>query len=633
MNGSCFAAVFFCPFFAKRHPDDSRFTIHRFPRKEGIPDMRQLLSYLKPYKWRIALATLLMAVSAVCNLLLPTLMSNVLDKGVYGAAEADTFGYILKTAGWMLGLSLLSLASVAGGYWVVYHVISGYTWSLRSALFRKVHGMTLAEVGRIGASNLVTRSTHDVGTLNWVISMLCGSVIIIPLMFLGGVFLCMRKDFRLSLVILCAVPLLLAVVLLMSKKIDKLWEISDEYCDKQNDLVRERLRGIRVIRAFDRERYAHERITDATRVMADNIIRANVRMAVIDPLAAFALNTAALVIVYLGGVRMERGSGLTPGDVFAMIQYINIILGAIVSVSFAIVMLPHVRVAARRLSQVTESTGMEDDRPAEGLRFSGAIELENAGYTYPGGALPALSGVSLRVKPGEWVSVIGGTGSGKSTLAELLLAFRAPTEGSLRFGVTDKGTGNREQGTAAGADMRDAGGISPKDVRDNISCALQKSMLYAGTVAENLRMGKPDASDEELWAALELAQIADFLREKPEGLDFKLEPAATNISGGQKQRLAIARAILKEAPIYVFDDSFSALDFLTEAKVRKALNERLAGRTRIVITQRVVSAMHCDRIFVLSDGALVGAGTHAELLESCSIYREIYLSQTGGGVA
>ncbi|MBQ1677994.1 MAG: ABC transporter ATP-binding protein [Oscillospiraceae bacterium] len=595
--------------------------------------MRQLLSYLKPYKWRIALATLLMAVSAVCNLLLPTLMSNVLDKGVYGAAEADTFGYILKTAGWMLGLSLLSLASVAGGYWVVYHVISGYTWSLRSALFRKVHGMTLAEVGRIGASNLVTRSTHDVGTLNWVISMLCGSVIIIPLMFLGGVFLCMRKDFRLSLVILCAVPLLLAVVLLMSKKIDKLWEISDEYCDRQNDLVRERLRGIRVIRAFDRERYAHERITDATRVMADNIIRANVRMAVIDPLAAFALNTAALVIVYLGGVRMERGSGLTPGDVFAMIQYINIILGAIVSVSFAIVMLPHVRVAARRLSQVTESTGMEDDRPAEGLRFSGAIELENAGYTYPGGALPALSGVSLRVKPGEWVSVIGGTGSGKSTLAELLLAFRAPTEGSLRFGVTDKGTGNREQGTAAGADMRDAGGISPKDVRDNISCALQKSMLYAGTVAENLRMGKPDASDEELWAALELAQIADFLREKPEGLDFKLEPAATNISGGQKQRLAIARAILKEAPIYVFDDSFSALDFLTEAKVRKALNERLAGRTRIVITQRVVSAMHCDRIFVLSDGALVGAGTHAELLESCSIYREIYLSQTGGGVA
>ncbi len=550
--------------------------------------MRKLLSYLKPYKGRIALATLLMAISAVCNLLLPTLMSNVLDKGVYGAAEGDTLGYIIKTAAWMLGISVVSLASVAGGYWVVYHVISGYTWSLRSALFKKVHTMTLAEVGRIGASNLVTRSTHDVGTLNWVISMLCGNVIIIPLMFLGGVILCMRKDFMLSLVILCAVPFLIIIVLLMSKKLAHLWEVSDEYCDKQNDMVRERLRGIRVIRAFDREKNAHERITDATRVMA---------------------------IVYLGGVQMERGSGLTPGDVFAMIQYINIILGAIISVSFAIVMLPHVRVAAKRLGQVTESTGIEDSRHAEGRVFTGAIELENVSYTYPSSSLPALSELNLSIKAGEWVSVIGGTGSGKTTLAELLLAFRAPTEGSLSF-----------DGVAASD-------ISPKDVRANISCSLQKSMLYAGTVADNLRMGKPDASDEELWAALELAQIAEFLREKPEGLNFKLEQAAANISGGQKQRLAIARAILKDAPIYIFDDSFSALDFLTEAKVRKALNEKLSGRTRIVITQRVVSAMHSDRIFVLSDGALVGSGTHSELLETCPIYKEIYISQTGGDAA
>ena len=575
--------------------------------------MRKLLSYLKPYKGRIALATLLMAISAVCDLLLPTLMSNVLDKRVYGAAEADTFGYILKTAAWMLGISLVSLASVAGGYWVVYHVISGYTWSLRSALFRKVHTMTLTEVGRIGASNLVTRSTHDVGTLNWVVSMLCGNIIIIPLMFLGAVFLCMRKDFWLSLIILCAVPLLIAAVMLMSRRIAHLWEVSDEYCDKQNALVRERLRGVRVIRAFDREAYAHKRVTEATRVMSDTIIRANVHMSIIDPLAAFVLNLAVLLIVYLGGVRMERGSGLTPGDVFAMVQYINIILGAIVSVSFAIVMLPHAKVAAKRLSQVTESTGLEDDRPPEGLTFTGAIDLEHVSFTYPGSTLPALTDVDLHIRAGEWVSVIGGTGSGKSTLAELLLAFRYPTAGALRF------------------DGKSTDAISPKDVRDNISCSLQKSMLYAGTVAENLRMGKPDASDEELWAALELAQVADFIREQPAGLDFKIEQAGNNISGGQKQRLAIARALLKDAPVYIFDDSFSALDFLTEAKVRKALNEQLAGKTRIVITQRVVSAMHCDRIFVLADGVLVGAGTHEALLETCRVYREIFLSQTGGG--
>ncbi len=577
--------------------------------------MRKLLIYLKPYRGRIALATLLMAISAVCDLMLPTLMSDVMDKGVYGAAEADNFGYILKAAAWMLGLSLVSLASVAGGYWVAYKAVAGYTWSLRSALFRKVHTMTLAEVGRIGTSNLVTRSTHDVNTLMEVISMLCGGILIIPFMFLGGVFLCMRKDVFLSLVILCAVPLLIGAGMLMSKRIEHLWEVSDEYCDKQNDLVRERLRGIRVIRAFNRERQAHEKITDATRSMADNIIRANVRMEIIDPVAAFVLNAAALLVVFLGGVRMERGSGLTAGDVFAIIQYIGIILGAIVSVSYDIVMLPHVRVAVRRLSQVTESESLEDDRPPQGLSFSGNIDLDRVSFTYPGSALPALTDVDLHIRAGEWVSFIGGTGSGKTTLAELLLAFRTPTQGSVRF------------------DGRDAASLSPKDIRDNVSCSLQKSMLYAGTVAENLRMGKSDATDGELWAALELAQIADFLREQPEGLAFRLEQAGTNVSGGQKQRLAIARAILKDAPVYIFDDSFSALDFLTEARVRKALNEKLKGRTRIVITQRVVSAMHSDRIFVLSDGAIVGAGKHAELLESCPIYREIYLSQTGGASA
>ena len=574
--------------------------------------MRKLLIYLKPYRGKIALATLLMAVSAACNLLLPTLMSDILDRGVYGAAQADTFSYIVSTALRMLGISMLSLLSVGSGYWIVYHVISGYTWSLRSALFRKVHTMTLEEVGRLGTSNIVTRSTHDVDTLNWVISALCGGILIIPLTFLGGVILCMRKDFQLSLVILCAVPLVIGAGLLLSKKIEHRWEVADEFCDRQNDLVRERLRGVRVIRAFNREHKAHEKVTGATRTMADNLIRANVSMAVIDPAAVFVLNVVALLVVLLGGIRMERGTGLTAGDIFAMIQYIGIILGAIVSVSYDIVMLPHVRVAVRRLSQVTESTGLEDDRPARGLAFSGEISLDHVSFTYPGSSLPALSDVNLKIGAGEWVSVIGGTGSGKTTLTELLLAFRTPTGGTLRF------------------DGQDSAEISAKDIRANISCALQKSMLYAGTVAENLRMGKPEATDEELWEVLELAQIADFLREKPEGLNFRLEQAGTNISGGQKQRLAIARALLKDAPIYIFDDSFSALDFLTEARVRKALNERLAGKTRIVITQRVVSAMHSDRIFVLADGAIAGAGTHAELLDNCEIYREIYISQTGG---
>ncbi|MBP5237147.1 MAG: ABC transporter ATP-binding protein [Clostridia bacterium] len=576
--------------------------------------MRKILSYLKPYRGKIALTTLLMAVSAVCDLLLPTLMADVLDKGVYGAAEANTLGFILKTAGWMLGLSAVSLAAVTGGYWMVYHVVAGYTQSLRSALFQKIHTMTMEEVGKIGTSNLVTRITHDVGSLNDVISMLCGSILIIPLMLLGGVGLCMRKDVTLSLVILCAVPLLLGAGMLLGKRIEHLWEVADEYCDKQNDLVRERLRGIRVIRAFGREKKAHEQITHATHVMAENFIRSNVTMEIIDPAAVFVLNIVALLIIYLGSVRMERGSGLSAGDIFAIIQYINIILAAIMSASYDIVMLPHVRVAIRRLSQITESDGTEDERPAEGLRFSGDIELQHAGFTYPGSRLPALSNVDLYIQKGEWVSVIGGTGSGKTTLADLLMAFRTPTEGKLLF------------------DGRDVSEISLKDIRANVSCAMQKSMLYAGTVEENLRMGKPDATDEELWEVLELAQIADFIREKPEGLAFKLESSGANISGGQKQRLSIARALLKDAPVYIFDDSFSALDFMTEAKVRAALKEKLKGRTCIVITQRVVSAMHSDKIIVLSDGAVVGNGTHEELLETSAVYREIYLSQTGGEI-
>ena len=576
--------------------------------------MRKILSFLKPYRGKIAVTTLLMAVSAVCDLLLPTLMADVLDKGVYGAAEANTLGFILKTAGWMLGLSVVSLASVTGGYWMVYHIVAGYTQNLRAALFQKIHTMTMEEVGKIGTSNLVTRITHDVGSLNNVISMLCGSILIIPLMLLGGVALCMRKDVTLSLVILCAVPLLLGAGMLLGKRIEHLWEVADEYCDKQNDLVRERLRGIRVIRAFGREKKAHEQITNATRVMAENFIRSNVTMEIIDPAAVFVLNIVVLLIIYLGSVRMERGSGLSAGDIFAIIQYINIILGAIMSASYDIVMLPHVRVAIRRLSQVTESAGTEDERPAEGLRFSGDIDLQHAGFTYPGSRLPALSNVDLHIQKGEWVSVIGGTGSGKTTLADLLMAFRAPAEGKLLF------------------DGRDASEISLKDIRANVSCAMQKSMLYAGTVEENLRMGKPDATDEELWEVLELAQIADFIREKPEGLAFKLESAGANISGGQKQRLSIARALLKDAPVYIFDDSFSALDFMTEAKVRAALKEKLKGRTCIVITQRVVSAMHSDKIIVLSDGAVVGNGTHQELLETSAVYREIYLSQTGGEI-
>lgn len=557
------------------------------------------------------LATLFMAISAVCDLVLPTIMSSILDR-VREAGEQNNFKYILSSCALMLLIAVISLAAMIAGRWFADRVTTYFTRDIRSAIFKKVHTMTFEEMGRIGTGGLVSRSTHDVGTLSWVSSMVSGSIIIIPLMFLGGTVLCALKDLYLALIMLAAVPLMLLLVIILGKKITPLWETSDEYCDKQNEIVRERVRGIRVIRAFNREPREHERISDATRVMADNIIRANVTMQLVAPVTTFILNVAVLLIVWCGGLRMQTANGLTAGDIFAVVQYVTLALGALLSASFAIVMLPHAKVAARRVGEVLNAEGLADAIAEEDLHFSGKIDFEDVTFCYEGADQPAFHHVTLHINPGDRVSVIGGTGSGKSTLVSLLMSFRTPTSGRVLF------------------DGRDAATISRKTIRKNISCALQKSMIYAGTVRENIAMGNMDATEEQIRETVEIAQLKDFLSTRKEDLEFELEQAGANISGGQKQRIAIARAIIKDAPIYIFDDSFSALDFLTEAKVRTAINERFKGHTQIVITQRVTSAMSSDCIFVMADGCLVDAGKHEELLERCDIYREIYASQTGG---
>lgn len=574
--------------------------------------MRNLLVYLKPQRKRIIFATLLMAVSVLCNLALPTIMSNILDNGVYRSELENTFPYTAKMCGIMLAVALVSLVSVILGYRLTARITTSFTRDLRSAIFRKVHTMTFEEMGKIGTGGLVTRSTHDAGTLAWVASMLSGSIFIIPLLFVGGVALCFSKDVTLSLIMLAMVPLVIVVVVLLGKKITPRWELSDEYCDRQNDIVRERIRGIRVIRAFNREPREHARIAEATHVMAENIIKANITMALTVPMTTFVLHVAVLLIVLVGGIRIETGSDLTPGDVFAVIQYVELVLNALISASFAIIMFPHAKVAARRISEVMDAEGTADSIPDEDLHFTGKIDFEDATFQYQGADQAALSHITLHINPGDRISVIGGTGSGKSTIVSLLLSFRQPTEGRVLF------------------DGRDAKTISRRTIRRNISCALQKSMIYSGTIRENVQMGRMDATEDEIRQALDIAQLTDFVAEQKGGMDYVLEQSGTNLSGGQKQRLAIARCIIKDAPIYIFDDSFSALDFLTEAKLRTRLNEQFAGRTQIVITQRVTSAMNSDCIFVLNEGKLVGAGKHAELMEKCRIYREIFASQTGG---
>ena len=570
--------------------------------------MKKIFAYLKPYRGGLLLGMLLMAISTVCELLLPDIMSDILNTGVYNA----DLSYIFRCCAKMLVVALVSLGSVLGGWYISSKVVAGFCADLRQGVFRKVNTMRFEDISRMGSSALLTRSTHDVGTLSWVASILSGSIITIPVLFIGGVVLALGKDAVLSLVLLLFIPLVFAAVVKIGKKIEPLWETSDKYMDKQNDIVRERLHGIRVIRAFNSEPREHKRIEDATQVMAENIIRANVSMGVISPLTIALMNMAVVLIVYLGGFRMERGfSSASGGDIFAVIQYITLIMNGVVMAAFSIVMYPHAKVAAKRIGEVLDVESPPEPEEEE-LRFSGDIRLENLSFGYEGAAENAVSEISLHIRPGQQVAVIGGTGSGKSTLVQLLMGFRRPSAGHIYF------------------DGRDSGSISPKTIRANISCVLQKAAIYSGTIRKNIAMGKPGATDQELLAAAEIAQMGDYLASLPEGLDHELTQSGKNLSGGQKQRICIARAVLKNAPIYIFDDSFSALDFLTEARLRRALSERTQGRTRIVITQRVSSAMSCDCIFVMDKGRLVDAGSHQELLERCKIYQEIYVSQTGG---
>ena len=570
--------------------------------------MKKIFSYLKPYGTMLLLGMLLMAASTVCELLLPAIMSDILNTGVYNA----DLGYIFRCCAKMLLVALISLGTVLGGWYVSSRVVAGFCADLRQGVFRKVSTMRFEDISRMGSSALLSRSTHDVGTLSWVASMLSGSVITIPVLFLGGVILAMGKDPVLSMVLLLFIPLVFAAVVRIGRKIEPLWETSDKYMDKQNDIVRERLHGIRVIRAFNSEAREHKRIDEATHVMAENIIRANVSMGLISPLAIALMNLAAVFIVYLGGLRLERGvSAASGGDIFAVIQYITLIMNGVVMAAFSIVMYPHAKVAAKRIGEVLE-VELAPEPEEEALCFTGDIRMENLSFRYEGAAEDAVSGVSRHISPGQQVAVIGGTGSGKSTLVQLLMGFRRPSSGRILF------------------DGRDSMSISPKTVRANISCVLQKAAIYSGSIRKNILMGRPGASDEEILAAADIAQMGDYLASLPDGLDHELSQAGKNLSGGQKQRVCIARAVLKDAPIYIFDDSFSALDFLTEARLRRALSERTSGRTRIVITQRVSSAMSCDCIFVMDKGCLVDAGSHQELLERCKIYQEIYVSQTGG---
>lgn len=570
--------------------------------------MKRIFSHIRPFWPQALAAAVLIAAASLSQLFLPTLMSGVVDDGIY---QKD-FSIILRYCGQMLIISLAGLAANVVGSRLSAGVVNGFSARLRGDLFGKVMGMSHRAFGTLDTGALVTRSTQDVENVSWVVNMLSSSVISIPAMFIGGVVLSFRVDPVLASILLCAVPLVFALVVVIGRKVSPLWERSDEYIDRQNELIRQRLRGIRVIRAFRREPDEQKKIANATEVMADNIIRANTSMGALNPIATFLLNSASLVLLYVAAVRMQSGvSAATGGDVLALVQYVAYIMSGVLNISFAIVMLPHTVVACRRIIQVLD---LPDDEQEKGddLPLRGGVRLDHVTFSFEEGSEPAVQDVSMDLAPGTRVAVIGSTGSGKSTLVSLILGFHAARQGRVLFD---------------GVDSRSLSGSS---IRRQVSCVLQKTAIFTGTIRENVAMGKPDATDEEIWRALDIAQIRDYVESLPDGLDHRLELSGSNLSGGQRQRLAIARAVIKDAPIYIFDDSFSALDFLTESRLRARLREELAGRTQIVVTQRVTTARSSDRIFVMERGRLVDQGTHDELMARCQVYREIYISQTGG---
>ncbi len=573
--------------------------------------MKQFISLLKPDRKKIVLISLLLLVSVAASLALPTLLSEIVDKGI----NQLNFDYVWKNALLMLGLAFVGVAISLVVNKLLAEVYASYGRRLRDTVFQKANTLSYETINKIGQSSLLTRSTEDIWIVTMMASTAISSMVTVPVLLIGGTVLAFIRDWSLALIMFISVPILVVVLVLVSKKTDPLWVKSDKYIDIQNAIIKERLTGIRVIRAFNKEEHEMKRAKNATNVMAENIIKANVHMGLVSPVAILTLNLIIILVYAVGAYKMQQpGSALSAGNIVSVIEYIALAMVSIMNITHVFAMLPRVKVSYKRIKEVLDSESIPEIIEEDSLPLEGSICFENVEFTYPNAIAPSVSNLSFKINKGEKIAFIGGTGSGKTTIVNLLMGFFDNTSGTMYF------------------DNEEISKVSVHRRRKNIACVLQKSTIFKGTVRSNILMGKKDASDEEVLEAIKDAQLSNFLKEHAEGLDYEIQPAGSNLSGGQKQRLAIARAIIKQSPIYIFDDSFSALDFLTESKIKRKLNEKLAGTTQIFITQRVASAMSCDQIYVLDKGEIVANGKHKDLLESCKIYREIYLSQTGGAL-
>lgn len=567
---------------------------------------RLLVRFLRPY-WPLLVAVVVFQIGqSVASLALPNINGDIINNGV---AKGDA-GYILWRGGLML---LITLGQVVCSVIAVYfgaRTAMSLGRDLRGAIFHRVGEFSEREVARFGAPSLITRTTNDVQQVQMLVLMTCTLLVSAPILSIGGVIFAVREDASLSWIIVVAVPVLLVGIGLIITRMVPQFRAMQTRIDAVNRVLREQLTGIRVIRAFVREPVELDRFDEANRAVTDTAMRAGRLFALMFPFVMLVLNVSSVAVLWFGALRVDAGD-LQVGSLTAFLLYLAQILMAVMMATFMAVLLPRAAVSADRIGDVldTEPSVHAPERPVTAVSVAGQVELRAASFSYPGADQPVLREVSFTARPGTVTAIIGSTGSGKTTLVNLLPRLFDATGGSV---LVD------------GVDVRQ---LDPDLLWSRIGLIPQKAYLFSGTVASNLRYGKPDATDDELWAALEIAQGADFVRAMPEQLDAPIAQGGTNVSGGQRQRLAIARALVKRPEIYVFDDSFSALDTATDARLRAALDREVGDATRIVVAQRVSTIIDADQIVVLEDGAVVGLGTHAELLASSEEYAEIVASQ------
>lgn len=560
--------------------------------------VRQFAGRYRKWLTIVLVATFVQTIAA---LYLPTLNADIIDNGV---VKGDT-GYIVSTGGVMLAVALGQIVAAITAVYFGSRTATAIGRDIRKALFDRVQSFSAREVGKFGAPSLVVRSTNDVQQVQMLVLMTLTMMLMAPIMGVGAVILSLRQDVRLSGLLLVIVPVLGIVVTIIARRMRPLFRLVQERLDGINRIMREQITGVRVVRAFVRDEPEKERFRGGNMSLFDVSLGAGKLMGMMFPVVLSVINLSSVAVLWFGGHLINDGS-MQVGALTAFLSYLLQVMMAVMMSTFMLMMIPRAEVCADRIQEVltTGTSVVPPQNPVTGLRTHGHLDLTNAGFRYPGAEEPVLSGISISAGPGEVTAIIGSTGSGKTTLLNLIPRLTDVTEGEVRVG---------------GVDVRD---LAPETLAKAVGIVPQKPYLFSGTIASNLRYGNPDATDDELWHALRIAQ-ADFVAD----LNAPISQGGTNVSGGQRQRLAIARALVHKPDIYLFDDSFSALDYATDARLRAALAEETRDATVVIVAQRVATIRNADHIIVLDDGRVVGTGTHHDLLASSETYREIVLSQ------